>query len=369
MATDDEIDEHLFKRGNQSKVWYFRDQRGGDDYRKSLRTRSKAEARLRAKAEKAKRDAKLYGAERVTYHEAALEWAEVWLPGAVEPSTAKRYLVSERQLSKHFRHKRNKDDLIEREAFVDEARQSDLLSYVAARKRAGVDTRTIQRDLTVIGSIWRYAVGMEWRQDNPAVAFDRLLVKAKKKLRPLPPDDEIAAYLARVPPMAGRLVTLLRQSGMRTEEAVLLTRPQILWGEGLQLFKTKWGLARFIPFSECPGAEGTLKGTPVKLKTKTERDEEDGPDYVFWSRKGGRYKNLPSQLAIIRKELGFSWTNHDLRHLFAVEYLRRHKDDPRGWLYKLQQIMGHKSLKTTEEYMQYVEDTTFSKKAQSQAQI
>lgn len=41
---------------------------------------------------------------------------------------------------------------------------------------------------------------------------------------------------------------------------------------------------------------------------------------------------------------------HDLRHLFAVEYLR----EGRGGIYDLQRELGHTSVKTTEIYLDYL---------------
>ena len=40
---------------------------------------------------------------------------------------------------------------------------------------------------------------------------------------------------------------------------------------------------------------------------------------------------------------------HDLRHWYAVDYLRRG-----GSIYTLQQILGHSSIKTTELYLAYL---------------
>jgi integrase/recombinase XerD len=41
---------------------------------------------------------------------------------------------------------------------------------------------------------------------------------------------------------------------------------------------------------------------------------------------------------------------HDLRHLYAVEYLKA----GRGSLYDLQQLLGHASVKTTEIYLAFL---------------
>ena len=40
---------------------------------------------------------------------------------------------------------------------------------------------------------------------------------------------------------------------------------------------------------------------------------------------------------------------HDLRHKFAVDYLRKG-----GSIYQLQQYLGHASIRTTEGYLAYV---------------
>lgn len=44
-----------------------------------------------------------------------------------------------------------------------------------------------------------------------------------------------------------------------------------------------------------------------------------------------------------------TFTLHHLRHLFAVTYLREG-----GNIYRLQKIMGHSSIKTTEIYLTYL---------------
>jgi integrase/recombinase XerD len=41
---------------------------------------------------------------------------------------------------------------------------------------------------------------------------------------------------------------------------------------------------------------------------------------------------------------------HDLRHLFAVEFLRA----KRGTLYDLQMLLGHDSVTTTEIYLEHL---------------
>ncbi|MEE8202614.1 MAG: site-specific integrase [Alphaproteobacteria bacterium] len=74
---------------------------------------------------------------------------------------------------------------------------------------------------------------------------------------------------------------------------------------------------------------------------------------------GGRYRNVASRFrALVRradarakrekrrfKPFGF----HDLRHWYAVDYLRRG-----GNIYDLAAILGHSSVKTTEIYLAHL---------------
>jgi len=66
----------------------------------------------------------------------------------------------------------------------------------------------------------------------------------------------------------------------------------------------------------------------------------------FLARAGERYANVSSRFAAIRSRAGRTvkpFRFHDLRHWFAVDYLRRG-----GSIYDLQKILGHSSIRTTE---------------------
>ena len=65
--------------------------------------------------------------------------------------------------------------------------------------------------------------------------------------------------------------------------------------------------------------------------------------------RGRRYHNLSSRIAAIGKRAGVQFRRHDLRHRFAVDYLRAG-----GSIYDLQQILGHASIRTTEDYLRFL---------------
>ena len=52
---------------------------------------------------------------------------------------------------------------------------------------------------------------------------------------------------------------------------------------------------------------------------------------------------------MLAKAVGATFTFHDLRHWYAVDYLRSG-----GSIYDLKWILGHTSIKTTERYLVYL---------------
>ena len=82
--------------------------------------------------------------------------------------------------------------------------------------------------------------------------------------------------------------------------------------------------------------------------------------WCFWHGDGERFVNPASNFQRVRRAAaqkssqrggGFkAFRFHDLRHLFAVEYLR----DGRGSIYQLQQVLGHTTIRVTEGYLDYL---------------
>ena len=62
------------------------------------------------------------------------------------------------------------------------------------------------------------------------------------------------------------------------------------------------------------------------------------------------YRNFASNYAQQKMDHKFTFRFHDLRHKFAVDYLRRG-----GNIYDLQRILGHSSIKTTELYLDHLD--------------
>lgn len=309
----------------------------GVQYCFSLRTRSEAEAERRLKSERQRIiDQAYYGAtDPVSWEAAVVEWNSALPRLHLRPGTVARYLVSLGQAREWFDG-----------AHVQKIDGPFIKRFIRDRSRRGVTNATIRRDLSAISSVLGVAVDEGWIEDNPAKMIDRSRVKEKRDPITLPVADDIEAVLA----LGSRFTDLAdfaRETGMRESEIVELKHNQVR-GNAATLTATKTGRARAVTLS--PRALEIIARQPRHYKGQ----------YVFWRGDGVAFKNVSAQFyATVRRvqqkvlRAGGNFTPfrfHDLRHLFAVEYLR----NLRGSIYSLQQELGHTSIKTTEMYLRYL---------------
>lgn len=318
------MSQGLYRRGT---TWWGRCQIAGREHRRSLRTGDRTEARRRFAAWRKELESARFGLTGETFPEAVTRWTAEYLP-TVKPSTAERYKGSARQLYPHLRH-----------LSVAAIDQKAIVAYISARRADGAGDATIRRDLTALSRILACAVAWGWRPDNPARVIDRALLRERRDPISPPSARAVAAVILRAPPMAGRLLAFLSLTGMRLGEATGLTweRVNLELGEA-RLVETKTGRPRVVPLS--PQALDVLQDTPRS------------GSLVFWHSRGGTgqpFRNAPTYLAKLVRAAGQRFRIHDLRHRFAIEYLRAGGD-----IYRLSGILGHSSVKTTEIYLGHV---------------
>lgn len=326
----------LYKRNG---IYWARFKVRGVEYRESLRTRSESVAERRLKALRQEvEDRVFYGAsEAVTWPQAVVAW-DTWIKQqGKRAGTIKRYLVSIVQLRTWL-----DDKDIQR---ID---HELVRTIVRERARSGVSNATIRRDLSAMASVLDAAMDENWIKENPAHSFDRRRLKETRDPIVLPDEGSIAAVLA----VGSRFIDmaeLAREVGMREEEIASLRHDQVdKTRMAISLTLTKGRRAREVTMT--PKALAIIERQPRYLKSP----------YVFWRAEGARFKNVGSQFyatvgRVARKaaQEGREFRRfrfHDLRHLFAVEYLRQR----RGSIYDLQQELGHASIKTTEDYLDYL---------------
>lgn len=330
------MSENLYKRGS---TWWGRITAAGSEYRRSLRTSDRSEAKKRLEAWRKEITAAVYfGDNRMTWKAAVVRYTAEVMPTQVKDSTGKRYRCSFKQIDSHL------GDL-----YVDQIDRKRLIDLINSRRIEGATNSTINRDLTAISQVLGMCVDWGVAERNVTRDLERRRVSREKRDPIVLPDlQDIDRVIEACPQMLGHMARGALLTGMRQEEIASLIKRQLnLKAANLQLFKTKTSRARSVPLS--PKAVDLFNSIPVHLKSP----------FVFWHGNGDRYKNVSSRFAEIVKgvrkkceeaKIEFNdFRFHDLRHRFAVDYLRSS-----GSIYDLQQILGHASIKTTEIYLAYL---------------
>ncbi len=312
----------------------------GDEYRQSLRTRSERVAlkRLAALREQLE-DHAIYGiAGPISWPEAVVSWNSS-LSDSLGDRTFTRYASSLRQL-RGFLDERS----------VQEVDATLLREIITARKRAGVKNATIRRDLTAISSVLNHAVDQGWCDENAAIAINRRRIVPERVVKVvLPRDDVMALMFPRLPERIRDLCEFTRETGLRLDEATGLKHHALDRTERvITVTKGKGDKVRAVALTAA--AEAIIDRQPRFI----------GKPWVFWKDKGARLTDVSARLAgYMRREARKaaqrgddfeSFSHHDFRHLFAVEYLRR----GRGSIYDLQAELGHDSISTTERYLAFL---------------
>ncbi|EPY03535.1 tyrosine-type recombinase/integrase [Magnetospirillum fulvum] len=334
-------------------VAYGRVEIAGREHRRSLRTTDPQEAARRVAdwIEELKADAGLI--ERpMTWMDAVVRYIEEVAPGAVKPDVLTRYQCSLKQVHPWLGHME-----------VRKITRRTIADMVGGRKRAGVTNATINRDLTAVSRVLAACVAWGWCDDNLAKTFDRgAMTRERRDPIVLPPEEHIQALIDAAVPMFGLMIQIYRFTGMREKEVAGLEWTQIeMTGHrmAVNLTRTKTDRPRSIPLDDIETTMATkvLRTVPRYLRTRVEREAGGNP--VFWHGEGEPYLTVSSLFGALRRRVNaeraragrdqITFRLHDLRHLFAVTYLRKG-----GNVYKLQKILGHSSIKTTELYLAYL---------------
>lgn len=320
-------------------TWWARFKVRGVEYRRSLRTtvRSEAERRLGAVRKQIEGEALFGIVEPRSFAHAVESWSK-HCTADLSPKTVKRYMSSFKQVWRHLADKH-----------VHQIDVAALREMVKARRIEGASTATIKRDLTAISGVLKHAADEGWMEEiNPTLAM-RAKGKMKEKREPivLPDPDDIKAVKAHSARRFADAIDFARETGMRLSEIFDLQHRHV-GQSAITIPKAKHNSLRVIPLSDK--ARRIIEKQPRHIK---------GP-YVFWHSDGDKWSSPSSsfrenqkraQKAARKAAQEYRWFRfHDLRHLFAVEYLRA----KRGSIYDLQRIMGHTSITTTEIYLRYL---------------
>lgn len=270
-----------------------------------------------------------------------------------------RHLDSERGASPHTIKAYREDLMSLADYLADDAGESpepdsvttvELRGYVAALAEAGFAKTSISRRLASVRSFYRFGQREGWAAANPAAAL-----RNPRKSRKLPhflTTDELSRLLA-APPKSGLLGTrdraileTLYSAGLRVSELVGLNDGDLDLDQGICQVRGKGRRERLSPLGSY--AQRALhEWLAVRKLSPKEPTGRQAP--VFVNRLGTRLttRSVGRMLEKYIKQAGLDGRTspHTLRHSFATHLLDRGAD-----IRSVQELLGHKSLVTTQIY-------------------
>ena len=230
----------------------------------------------------------------------------------------------------------------------------EVQSFIADYSAEQVSSVSINRALSSIRGFYRWMLVKGKRSDDPCRKLRN--VKTPKTLPSVLWEKEMAGF-AQLPDSAGILwpnrdkaiIMTMYSAGLRISELVSIGMENITGSlEGAKI-SGKGGKERYVFFSE-EAKEALIDYLPeraARLKTNCKKDESSGPLFVS---RNGRKISVPGVRWIIaryaeRSYLGKKIHPHSLRHSFATHLVNSGCD-----VRVVQEMLGHKSLSTTQRY-------------------
>ncbi|MCA9146604.1 MAG: tyrosine recombinase XerC [Planctomycetales bacterium] len=226
----------------------------------------------------------------------------------------------------------------------------DLRGYVGALHEAGYAKASVSRRLASLRSFFRFAQREELVDSNPAKPL-----RNPRRDRTLPhflSTDEIGQLLDAPPanePLGLRdraILETMYSAGLRVSEAVGVNEQDIDFDGGLVRVRGKGKRERLSPLGSY--AVKAMKRW-LRERTLSPKEPQNGAAPVFVNKFGRRLttRSVGRMLEKHLKQTGLDTrtTPHTLRHSFATHLLDRGAD-----IRSVQELLGHKSLVTTQIY-------------------
>ena len=226
----------------------------------------------------------------------------------------------------------------------------DLRGYTAALHEAGYAKSSVARRLASLRSFFRFAQREGLADHNPAKPLRN--PRPERKLPHFLSTDEIGKLLE-TPPVADRLglrdraiLETMYSAGLRVSELVGTNEGDLDWQGGLVRVRGKGRRERLAPLGSF-----AIKALRRWFQAREiSPSESRGAAAPVFLNKFGRRLTTRSVARMLEKHLQASGldrrtTPHTLRHSFATHLLDRGAD-----IRSVQELLGHKSLVTTQIY-------------------
>jgi integrase/recombinase XerC len=226
----------------------------------------------------------------------------------------------------------------------------ELRGYVAALHEAGYAKTTIARRLASLRSFFRFGQREGWTKANPAKPL-----RNPRKSRSLPhflssQDIERLLFAPSVAEPAGlrdrAILEVLYSAGLRVSELAGFNSGDVDFAGGTLRVRGKGRRERIAPIGSF-AARALKEWLAVR---RLSAREKSGPEAPVFVNKFGRRLTTRSVGRMLEKHLRATGldrrtTPHTLRHSFATHLLDRGAD-----IRSVQELLGHKSLVTTQIY-------------------
>jgi integrase/recombinase XerC len=236
---------------------------------------------------------------------------------------------------------------------VDPLRIRGFLAFLLEREK---QKSSIARKLAAVRAFFKFLSREGELAQNPAVLVST--PKLSKTLPHIMTEEEINTFLDRVAqaatdhdpavPRDRAILELLYASGLRVSELVGLDLGSINFGDGMLLVRGKGRKERIVPFGS-KAKQALTEYWPVREKIL--RETQRSNPALFLNARGARLTTR-SVDRLVKKYVRKFGPNvkvspHSLRHAFASHLLTEGAD-----LRAIQEMLGHKSLATTQKYTQ-----------------
>ncbi len=269
-----------------------------------------------------------HGEARYSLEEAIKRW-HTGLSDRVSEKTARRYLCSLEQISPYLNG-----------TFIDQINGALIADIVNGRRAAGVTVSTIKRDLVALSSVMGFCIDEGWLEANPVLPR---LGRLKERRVPimLPELADVATVITKAGATMKGIIAAALATGCRQDE---LAKAKVVHFSDNHRQLTVIGKRNKMRTIDLSDAAYAIIRAAARAATGSA---------LFPSEDGGHHKSIQTSFYRLVKNLGDKITRfrfHDLRHRFAVDYLKNKV----GSIYELQQHLGHTSVKTTEMYLDYL---------------
>lgn len=240
----------------------------------------------------------------------------------------------------------------------------DLRGYVSALHEAGYAKTSVSRRLASLRTFYKFAQREGLADTNPAKPLRN--PRPDRKLPHFLSTDEVGRLLVAPPattPMGLRdraILETMYSAGLRVSECVGMNDSDLDLAEGLVRIRGKGRRERLAPIGSFAAKSLTrwLKVRTVKADTSVSVNSsrsgkgptrQAGPIPVFTNKFGARLTTRSVHRMLLKylklTGLDLRTTPHTLRHSFATHLLDRGAD-----IRSVQELLGHKSLVTTQIY-------------------